>query len=76
MAKPETSAAAAAQTSESTPVKIIDLTKSDDNALARCLVKYKEIDAPKWMAVAEIRQTYPRLLIDYYESRMTIMPKK
>lgn len=75
MAKSSTKAAAD-HMNTNTPIRIIDLTKSDDNATARCLVEYKETGTNKWITVDEIRRSYPRLLIDYYESRITVVPKK
>lgn len=67
--------AAADQTTTKTPIQILDLTKDDENAAAKCLVECKETNTYQWMTIEAIRESYPRLLIDYYESRMSMVPK-
>lgn len=55
-----------------TPEKILDLIKRDSNGDVKCLVKYKGMDAAKWILADEIRYKYPLLLIDYYETRIIL----
>lgn len=50
-------------------MKVIDVIKRD-NDKPRCLIEYTATSTRKWMDVAEIREQNPRLLIDYYESRI------
>lgn len=56
-------------------MKIIDLVKSDDSSMARCLVEYMDTNKREWMAADAIKESNPRLLIDYYESRIKIVQK-
>lgn len=56
-------------------MKIIDLVKSDDSSMSRCLVEYMDTNKREWMAADAIKESNPRLLIDYYESRIKIVQK-
>lgn len=68
-------AAAASTASAKGQMKIIDLVKSDDSLMARCLVEYMDTDTREWLPVDKIKESNPRLLIDYYESRIEIVQK-
>lgn len=54
--------------------KILDLVRNtnENDPQIRCLVKYKEIAKPGWMAVSELKQRYPILLINHYESLLEL----
>lgn len=75
---PSTSAASdavEAVEAEKGQMKILDLVKSDDNSMAKCLVECMDTHTREWIAVDDIKKSYPRLLIDYYESRIKIVPQ-
>lgn len=58
---------------EKDQMKILDLVKNDNNSMAKCLVENTDTNKRTWMAVDDLRETNPRLLIDYYESRIKIV---
>lgn len=60
------------QTIEKCPEKVLDLVKRDDKGEVECLVKYKGASKPEWILAANIRKSYPLLLIDYYETRIIL----
>lgn len=56
-------------------MKVIDLVKND-NMMTKCLVEYTDTRTRKWIAADDIRKSNPRLLIDYYESRIQVVQQK
>lgn len=57
-------------------MKVIDLVKNDDSSITKCLVEYTDTRTRKWIAADDIRKSNPRLLIEYYESRIQVVQKK
>lgn len=59
--------------SKRNPEQVLDLVKfNGGEEEAKCLVKYKNNATPEWVPLIDIRKSHPRLLIDYYESRVIL----
>lgn len=56
--------------------KILELIRWDAKGEVQCLIKYKGIKKPEWVAVDIIKRQYPLLLIKYYETRVILRTKQ
>lgn len=56
--------------------KILELIRWDAKGEVQCLIKYKGITKPEWVAVDLIKRQYPLLLIKYYETRVVLRTKQ